>query len=82
MGRRFSQIYTDNIIILQFKNLDDLCSPARSCPRQPRLAWLAGELAMAGGSMSKKGNSYTINLSPVAYRETFEKTLITHNQEE
>ena len=24
--------------------------PARSCPRPPRLAWLAGELAMAGGS--------------------------------
>jgi len=23
--------------------------PARSCPRPPRLAWLAGELAMAGG---------------------------------
>jgi hypothetical protein len=23
--------------------------PARSCPWPPRLAWLAGELAMAGG---------------------------------
>jgi len=34
---RFSQIYTDNIVILQFKNLDNLCSPARSC-----LAWQAG----------------------------------------
>ena len=23
---RFSQVYTDNIVILQFKNLDNLCS--------------------------------------------------------
>ncbi|MBW2641455.1 MAG: hypothetical protein JRE10_15190 [Deltaproteobacteria bacterium] len=30
------------------------CSPARSCPRPLRLAWLASELAMAGGSVSKK----------------------------
>ncbi len=33
------QVYTDNIVILQFKNLDNLCS-----------------------SVSKKGNSYTIQL--------------------
>jgi hypothetical protein len=31
------QVYTDNIVILQFKNLDNLCSPARLC-----LAWQAG----------------------------------------
>ena len=47
------QVYTNNIVILQVKNLDNLCSPARSCPRPPRLAWLAGELAMAGGSVSR-----------------------------
>jgi len=33
------QVYTDNIVVLQFKNLDNLCS-----------------------SVSKKGNSYTIEL--------------------
>jgi len=26
--------------------------PARSCPWPPRLAWQAGELAMAGGAKS------------------------------
>jgi hypothetical protein len=31
------QVYTDNIVILQFKNLDYLCSPAR----RTRL-WQAG----------------------------------------
>ncbi len=42
------QEYTDNIVILQFKNLDNLCSPAR----RTRL-WQAG-------LCPKKGNSYTI----------------------
>lgn len=30
--------------------------------RPPRLAQLAGELAVAGASVSKKGNSYTISI--------------------
>jgi hypothetical protein len=58
------QVYTDNIIIYNLKNF----LPARSCPWPPRRArppsaapqanagqaWLAGELAVAGGSVSQK----------------------------
>jgi hypothetical protein len=39
--------------------------PARSCPWPPRLAWLAGEFAMAGGS-----DTITLG-TPVKYASLF-----------